>query len=136
MKANARHNERQVMKPGTIDHAAVFDPLCYAVELPFQSVFYPFGFRMHLATNSQEVIQAAEKYWDGFPARFHDRTLEIRVAVSDDQEAPCPTSLIWRAQRHLLALESDRHNFAVCDLEKGFSFCWIVPAAASNHDFF
>ena len=37
---------------------------------------------------------------------------------------------------HDSPLESDRHNFAVCDIEKGFSFCWIVPAAARNHDFF
>ncbi len=91
---------------------------------------------MDLTTNSQDVIQAAEEDWSGFPSLFDNRTLEVRVAISNDDKAPCHTSLIWRAQRHLLALESDRHNFAVCDIEKGFSFCWIVPAAARNHDFF
>ncbi|MBZ5593832.1 MAG: hypothetical protein LAP39_16460 [Acidobacteriia bacterium] len=123
------------MNSSTGKSAPVLDPLCYGVDLPCQTVLYPLGFRMDLATNSQEVIQSAEQDWAGFPSLFDDRTLEIRVAVSNDHQAPCPTSLIWRAQRHLLALESDRHNFAVCDLEKGFSFCWIVPATARNHDF-
>ena len=123
------------MKPGAGKNPPVYDPLCYGVELPFQTVLNPLGFRMELTTNSQEVIQAIEEDWSGFPLLFHDRSLQIRVAVSNDDQAPCPTSLIWRAQGHLLALESDRFNFAVCDLETGFSFCWIVPATARNHDF-
>ncbi|HVP45014.1 MAG TPA: hypothetical protein VMT32_00475 [Bryobacteraceae bacterium] len=113
----------------------MLDPLCYGIDLPYKTVLYPLGFRLDLITNSQEVTRAAEDDWAGFPLLFHDRTLEQRVVVSNDDQAPCPTSLIWRAQGHLVALESDRHNFAVCDIEKGFSFCWIVPATARNHGF-
>lgn len=113
-----------------------YDPLCYSVELPFEIVLHPLGFRLQLSTNSAEVIQAAQEQWAEFPSLFHDRLIEIRVVVSDDEQAPCSTGLIWRAQRHLLALEADRHNFAVCDVEKGFAFCWLVPATARNHDFF
>ena len=123
------------MKPGASQPTPVLDPLGYGVHLPYTTVLYPLGFRLDLVTNSQEVIQAAADDWASFPLLFHDRTLEVKVAVSNDDQAPCPTSLIWRAQGHLVALESDRHNFAVCDLEKGFSFCWIVPATARNHDF-
>jgi hypothetical protein len=114
----------------------VYDPLRYGFELPYEMVLHPLGFRMQLSTNSPDVIRAAEEQWAEFPPLFHDGQLEIRVAVSDDELAPCSTGLIWRAQRHLLALEADRHNFAVCDVEKGFSFCWLVPATARNHDFF
>jgi hypothetical protein len=113
-----------------------YDPLCHSVDLPLETVLHPFGFRLQLSTNSGEIIQAAEDQWSDFPSLFHDRLIEIRIAVSDDQQAPCSTGLIWRAQRHLLALEADRHNFAVCDVEKGFAFCWLVPATAHNHDFF
>ena len=113
-----------------------YDPLCYSVNLPLETILYPLGFRLQLSTNSPEIIQAAEEQWSDFPSLFHDRLIEIRVAVSDDEQAPCSTGLIWRAQRHLLALEADRHNFAVCDVEKGFAFCWLVPATARNHDFF
>lgn len=123
--------------PGIIVLAVViYDPLCYSVDLPFETVLHPLGFRMQLSTNSREIIQAAEAQWAEFPPLFDDRLIEIRVAVSDDEQAPCSTGLIWRAQRHLLALEADRHNFAVCDVEKGFAFCWLVPATARDHDFF
>ena len=42
---------------------------------------------------------------------------------------PAATGLIWRAQRHLLTLQSDQHNFAICDLEKGF----CVRLASPGH---
>ncbi len=75
------------MKGSTRKSASVFDPLCYGVELPYQAVLYPLGFRMDLTTNSQGVIQAAEEDWSGFPLLFDDRTLEVRVAVSNDDQA-------------------------------------------------
>jgi hypothetical protein len=115
--------------------APVFDPFCYSVELPHEKVFYPFGFRMQLITNSLDVLQVAEESWGGFPLLFDDKSLELRVAVSDDEQAPSASGLIWRAQRHLLTLQSDQNNFAICDLEKGFSFGWFVPATARNHAF-
>jgi hypothetical protein len=125
-----------LVKPASERTAPVYDPLCHGVDLPEETVLHPLGFRMQLSTNSVEVIRAAEEQWAEFPPLFHDRRIEIRVAVSDDEQAPCSTGLIWRAQGHLLALEADRYNFAVCDVEKGFSFCWLVPATARNHEFF
>jgi len=113
-----------------------YDPLCYAVDLPLETVLHPLGFKLQLNTNSPEIIQAANDQWAGFPALFTGRQLEIRVAVSGQETAPAPDTLIWRAQRHLLALEADQNNFGICDIEKGFSFCWLVPATARNHDFF
>ena len=113
----------------------VFDPFCYTVDLPYQRVFHPFGFRLQLITNSVDVLRVAEENWTGFPPLFDDKSIEIRMVVSDDEQAPCPTGLNWRAQRHLLAMQSDRDNFAFLDLDKGFSFSWLVPAAARNHEF-
>jgi hypothetical protein len=115
--------------------APVFDPFCYSVELPYRKVYYPFGFRLQLITNSLDVLKVADESWGGFPLLFDDKSLELRMVVSDDQQAPAATGLIWRAQRHLLTLQSDQHNFAICDLEKGFSFGWLVPATARNHMF-
>jgi hypothetical protein len=114
---------------------SVYDPLCYSVELSHERVYYPLGFRLQLITNSLDVLQVAEENWGGFPLLFDDKSLELRIVVSDDQQAPSASGLIWRAQRHLLTLQSDQHNFAICDLEKGFSFGWLVPATARNHTF-
>ena len=114
----------------------VFDPFQYAVELPHEIVLHPLGFQMQLKTNSREIIQATEESWGGFPALFTDKSIELRVAVSDDRQAPCPSTLVWRAQRNLLTLISDQNNFAICDLHTGFAFSWLSPATARSHDFF
>lgn len=115
--------------------APVYDPFCYSVELPHERVYYPFGFRMRVLTNSLDILQVADESWGGFPLLFDDKSLELRLVVSDDQQAPSASGLIWRAQRHLLTLQSDQNNFAICDLEKGFAFGWFVPASARNHTF-
>ena len=111
--------------------APVFDPLCYSVDLPHEKVYYPFGFRQQLITNCLDILRVAEEDWGGFPLLFDDKSLELRMVVSDDQQGPSASGLIWRAQRHLLTLQSDQNNFAICDLEKGFSFGWFVPATAA-----
>jgi len=115
--------------------APVFDPFLYGVDLPYQTVVHALGFRMHLRTNSPDVIQTAEESWADFPLLFHDKTIEARIAVSEDESAPCATGLTWRGQRHLLTLISDPDNFAVCDLEKAFAFAWFVPATVRNHEY-
>lgn len=115
--------------------APVFDPFCYGVELPYQRVLYPLGFRLQLITNSLDVVHVAEESWGGFPSLFEDKSIELRAVVSDDRQAPSASGLIWRAQRNLLTLQSDENNFAVCDMEKGFSCGWFVPATACNHAF-
>ncbi len=114
----------------------MFDPFRYRVELPFRAELHPLGFGFELLTNSQEVLQAAREGWDGFPPMFPDPTLQVRVVVALDDPAPCPTSLRFRAQRHLLALISDAANFALCDLQRCFASCWIGAATARNRDWF
>lgn len=115
--------------------APVFDPFCYSVELPHEKILYPFGFRMRLITNSLDILQVAEESWGAFPLLFDDKSIEVRMVVSDDQQAPSASGLIFRAQGHLLTMQSDQNNFAVCDLERGFSFGWFVPATARNLTF-
>ena len=134
---NAPNGDNGILKMKESIHTAVpvFDPFVYGIELPHQTIVHALGFPMRLSTNSLDVIQVAEESWAGFPALFDDKSLEVRVAVSEDQDAPCPTGLAWRGQGHLLTLQSDRDNFAVCDVERGFAFAWFAPATARNHEF-
>jgi hypothetical protein len=90
---------------------------------------------MHLQTNSREIVQAVEESWSEFPALFSGAPMELRVAVSDDQQAACASSLIWRAQGHLLAMQADQNTFAICDLDRGFAFSWLTPATARDHEY-
>ncbi len=116
--------------------ARLFDPFHLSIDLPRETLVHPLGFPMRLRTNSADVIQAVEESWRGFPHLFDDRSLEVRIAVSDDETAPCASGLRFYGQGHLLTFLSDQNNLAVCDLEKGFTFAWFVPATARNHPFF
>jgi len=135
LKAPNADNEILTVRESLNTAAAVFDPFVYGIELPYRTVVYALGFPMHLSTNSLDVIQVAEESWAGFPSMFDDKSIEVRVAVSEDKDAPCPTGLIWRGQGHLLTLNSDRENFAICDVDRGFAFAWFVPATVRNHEF-
>jgi len=116
--------------------APVFDPFGYRAQLPHEIMLYPLGCGMHLKTNSREIIQAAEESWAGFPELFGGKPIEVRISVSEDQQAPAATGLIWRAQGHLAAFQSDRNNFGICDLRQGFAFSCLTPATARDHGFF
>src|SRR5258708_3812016 len=91
--------------------APVFDPFQYSVDLPHQIVLFPLGCEMRLRTNSREIVQAMDESWSGFPSTFSGTPLDLRVVVSDDLAAPSATGLMWRAQGHLLAMQSDQNNF-------------------------
>jgi hypothetical protein len=121
--------------PGTA-LAQVYDPLRYGVDLPMKTALWPLGFALELSTNSPEVALAAEESWGGFPKLFPAPPIQFRIAVDEDDPAGCPSSLVWRAQRNMVAMVSDAGNFAVCDLSAQFAFCWVTKATAANRPWF
>lgn len=108
------------------------DPLLHNVSLPLQATFYPIGFTARISTNDPNLIAAAEESWGAFEQRFSAPAIEIRIAVSPDDNAIIPASPRFRAQGHLLAIVSDSVNFAMCDLAAGFAFCWLGKGAAAS----
>ena len=107
-----------------------FDPLQHRVELPLDALLHPLGYPLHLTTNAAEVIDAARESWALFEPAFAERPIELRVAVSTDERTALPPPPVFRAQGHLLSIISDSANFAVCDCEAGFAYCWLSPGAA------
>lgn len=114
----------------------IFDPFRQLVELPLKATFHPLGFSLNLATNSAEIFSAAEESLGAYPGVFFERPLEVRIAVDEQDPAPCPATLVMRARGHLLTVISDPGNFAACDLAKGFAFCWVTAATARNTAWF
>ena len=57
------------------------DPLGVSIELPLTGTYYPLGFRLEIATNSRDVIQAAEESWAGEAREFDGQALVMRVFV-------------------------------------------------------
>lgn len=113
-----------------------FDPLSLDVALPLEGTFYPLGFAVEIATNSHEVLQAAEESWSEWAQSFDAPPVRIRIAISEDDAGSSVPLPVYRAQGHLLAVIADSSNFGVCDLNAGFAFCWITPRAAAEHGYF
>jgi hypothetical protein len=109
------------------------DPLRYTAPLPFESVYYPLGFPLHLATNSPAVLEAAAQSWCGYTHAFDAPPLRLRVAVEPGEMKPDPPA--YQGQEHLLVITADRSNAAVCDYTRRFGFCRLSEAAAADAAF-
>jgi hypothetical protein len=110
-------------------------PLRADIPLPLLGVFHPLGFTVEIATNSREVLEAAEETWR-YPRKNHlERPVELRIAVSPGKSRECPPPPVYREQRKLFSVISDAENFIVSDLGQGFGFGWLTNATVRNRAF-
>jgi hypothetical protein len=109
-----------------------FDPLLYAFEMPLRAVYYPIGFPLAIATNSEEVLAAAEESWGHFQNRFSYPPLEARIGVLPNGPAECPPAPTYRQQRNIRAWVADAQNFGISDPQHGFAFAWFTRAVVEN----
>jgi hypothetical protein len=108
-----------------------FDPQLRDIELPLTGTYYPAGFRLNIATNSRDVLDAAEESWGLYRQEFECEPLEFRVVVQPPGDlAPQPT---FRMQRHLSSVVSDAHNYAICDTQAWFVSIWTSEKTAADH---
>jgi hypothetical protein len=137
MAPNARlspHRQRFMIKHDQMD-AAVSDPLCSFLPLPFRHVLFPYGFPIHIKCNEETVIRLAEQTWGSFQQRSRDAPIEIRFLVSAPPVRRRPGPPVFRAQANLLSIVADAHNFACCDLAAGFGFACVTRGTVSNGDY-
>ena len=112
------------------------DPLLCKVDMPLRATYHPLGFSVEIATNSHEVLEAAEESWGRFrAATFSEPPLQVRVGVLEGESSICPPVPVCRAQRNLLSMVADRDNFAVCDLDQRFAFAWLTQAAVQHRSY-
>lgn len=102
------------------------------LEMPIRATFFPLGFAVEIATNSSQVVDAAQESWGRFRRTFAEPPLRLHVGVAAGGPAKCPPAPIFRAQGNLLAIVADAGNFIVCDLGRGFAFGCLTAAAARN----
>jgi hypothetical protein len=100
-------------------------------RLPLTGTFYPLGFRLDIATNSSDVIEAARESWAAQSPEFEDDPLTMRVVV--EPGGPLSQDATHSKQGHLYSIVSDSHNFAHVDLDTNFAFVRITQATASDH---
>ena len=113
----------------------VFDPYLRHAEMPFAVMYYPLGFPLHLHTNSEEVLEAAEECWGSFSRQFDTPVLQLRIGVLEGGPAECPPTPVCRAQRSLMVRVAGQDNFHVADLVQNYSFVWLTTAAVSHKSY-
>jgi hypothetical protein len=114
---------------------SALDPLGASTPLPYHHVLFPLGFPVHIKTNEQGIIRAAEQSWAAFPQRFREAPLQVRIIVSDSAGTRRPPIPVVRAQANLLTMVADAQNFACGDLAAGFGFASLSKAVLLNRDY-
>jgi len=106
------------------------------VALPLTGTFYALGFRVDIATNSREVLEAAADSWGMYGPEFASRPVTLHIVVrpgGDPARAPEP---VVRTQRHYFSIVSDRDNFAAYDSDTFFGYCFVTGRTAADRSWF
>jgi hypothetical protein len=112
------------------------DPLLCNNELPLRGLFYPQGFAVEIATNSTDVLAAAEESWGHYRKEFSDPPVQLRIGVMGAGNGDTPPPPVHRAWQNLMHIVADADNWAVCDMRRGVGFAWITPAAVDDRAYF
>jgi hypothetical protein len=108
------------------------DPLSIDTDLPLNGVFHPAGFLLRLATNSQDVLDAAGEAWGHcLEQRRPGEALDFRVVVTED--GAVSGMPVHRAQGHLYSVVADADNFASLDLERLRASVFVSRKTAAEH---
>lgn len=121
------------METGSITHPPL-DPLLEGTELPHAATFYPGGFPVRVSSNSPEVLECARESWGMFGPEFACEPVDVRVVVQDEGELAQQPE--FRASGHLFSVVSDRHNYAVLDLDRLFAFAFVSRRTLRDHAWF
>jgi hypothetical protein len=116
-----------------VDQPVVHDPLGYDFPLPLKSRYYPMGYPLDLATNSQDILASADRIWAQFPAGgSHRQAATLRVIVENRDARVPPLPSMPRGQNHLVSFVHGPDNFAVCDLVGSFTFTCLTQDVARD----
>src|SRR5580698_8287224 len=86
--------------------------------LLLEETFYPLGFPVRIATNSEAILECARREWSAWIPAFHEQAVNLRFEVTEARGA-LPPPAQFRGHRHLFALTADTSNFAICDTRAG-----------------
>jgi hypothetical protein len=112
--------------------AARRDPLEIDAALPLRGTFHPAGFLLHIATNSQHVLDAAAESWGDYREQLYAcDALQFRVLVQPGGVL-CGVP-VHRAQGHLYSVVSDTDNCASLDLNKLQGSFFVSERTAEDH---
>jgi hypothetical protein len=116
--------------------AAKHDLTMCNVELPLEAVYYPRGFPVKIATNSTDVLKAAEQSWGRCQKVFSAPPIPVSIVVVESQSKECPPPPICHGQGRLMCTVADSANHMVCDLSQPAMAAWVTETVGANTAYF
>ncbi|MCC6390496.1 MAG: hypothetical protein IT167_07825 [Bryobacterales bacterium] len=110
------------------------DPLLHEEPMPYEALYFPYGFPLRVRTNSERILELAAESWGRFSACCMEEPLELHVGIAGEAVA-FPGEPLVRSRRHLLTISSDSQHFGVCDFEAGFGCCWLTRRVLDDPSF-
>lgn len=104
----------------------------YDRVLPLRKTFFPLGFPVEIASNSEAVLHAARQSWQMFRPIYSCEPLRVEIEVSDDDTTDPLCTPTCRIRDHFLVSMIDAKNVMVCDLERGYAFGWLSRSVAQS----
>jgi hypothetical protein len=98
------------------------EPSRYNVDLPFRNTFYPAGHALEVSSNSADVLIAAAKLWQRYPALSDSQPLCLRIIDGGSYPDSVQQRLPPCGEGHLFSIVHGEHDFALADLSIGFAF--------------
>jgi hypothetical protein len=114
---------------------ALDDIILHDIPLPLRAEFFPLGFPLELATNSDAVIAAARQSWSSFPGVHAETPISLSLAVTEQEGDRLPSRPKFRSHLHLMSIVSDAQNQVICDFSRGCATGWIARPVAENAGF-
>lgn len=113
---------------------AVSEPLQHEIDLPFERTYHPYGFQVNLASNSREVLDAADENWGMYEPEYDDPALTVRVIVKPGNELSPPPA--HGSQDHLYSLIASRRNYALMDFDALLAYASVTERTVADHGWF
>jgi hypothetical protein len=112
----------------------VSEPLQHEIDLPFRRVYHPYGFQLNLASNSREVLDAAEENWGVYEEEYDDPELTVRIVVQPGSELSAPPA--HGSQDHLYSLIASRWNYALMDFDALLAYASVTEKTIADRGWF
>jgi hypothetical protein len=101
-------------------------------ELKLHAAAYPYGFPVHLHSNSAQVLDMYLEAWNAFSPRFETPEIHVSVTVVSGDSPECPPEPNFRIMLPLIIATADADNYSIIDLGRAATTV-VISEATMRH---
>jgi hypothetical protein len=110
-----------------------YDPLQSTTPLPIQAEYFPMGYPLRIASNSERVHLTAASIWSRYPRLSDEPAVRLNIAVNAGNGSLPPPPPSFRGRDHLFSVVADREHFATADLRTGMGFTCFTDNFSNDY---